>query len=98
MMDFKCGAVLLSLALLSALALPVLAAEPDTPAVKLPAAEQPVETLAKGDLSAADETPAEGEWAPLPHSVLYYGTVSDIGRDEAGRPVRLALTSVAYGD
>lgn len=98
MMDFKCGAVLLSLALLSALALPVLAAEPDTPAVKLPAAEQPVETLPEGDLSAADEIPAEGEWAPLPHSVLYYGTVSDISRDETGRPIRLALTSVAYGD
>ena len=98
MMDLKYGAVLLSLALLSALALPVLAAEPDTPAVELPVVEQPVEALPGETPSAADEGPAQGEQSALPHSELYYGTVTAIGRDEAGAPVHLVLTSVAYGD
>ena len=94
MMNRKCGAALLSLALLSALALPVLAAEPNTPAVELPTAEQPAETPP----AQPDSLPADGAQDALPHSVLYYGTVSAIGRDEDGSPVRLALTSEAYGD
>ena len=98
MMDLKCGAVLLSLALLSALALPVLAAGPDTPAVELPSVRQPAQAMPAQGTAADGGEPEEGEWAPLPHSELYYGTVTAIGRDEAGAPVRLTLTSVAYGD
>lgn len=98
MMDLKCGAVLLSLALLSALALPVLAAGPDTPAVELPSVKQPAQAMPAQGTAADGGEPEEGEWAPLPHSELYYGTVTAIGRDEAGAPVRLTLTSVAYGD
>lgn len=42
--------------------------------------------------SAAEEVPA------LPHSVLYYGTVQEILREEDGTPVQLYLESEAFGE
>ena len=90
MRDHKCAAAMASLVLLSALALPALASEPDTPTVELPVAQQPAET---GTAAAEEEEASE-----LPDSVLYYGTVTAIDRDGTGMPSRLTLTSVAYGD
>ena len=42
--------------------------------------------------SAAEEVPA------LLHSVLYYGTVQEILREEDGTPVQLSRESEAFGD
>lgn len=69
------SALMLSGALLCALSLPALAAEP--------AVAQP-------------DTPLTQE-ETLPDSVLYYGTVTEVGRDESGAVSRLALSSERYG-
>ncbi len=45
-----------------------------------------------------DPSPAAAEEpAPIPNSVLYYGTVKEIGRDEQGAIDRLYLESEQYG-
>lgn len=70
------SALMLSGALLCALSVPALAAEPAAP---------------QTDTSLTQEE-------TLPDSVLYYGTVTEVVRDEAGTVSRLALSSERYGD
>ena len=70
------SALMLSGALLCALSVPALAAEPAAP---------------RTDTSLTQE-------GTLPDSVLYYGTVTEVVRDEAGTVSRLALSSEWYGD
>ena len=70
------SALMLSGALLCALSVPALAAEPAAP---------------QTDTSLTQEE-------TLPDSVLYYGTVTEVVRDEAGTVSRLALSSEWYGD
>ena len=42
--------------------------------------------------------PTEGNNKAKKHSVLYYGKVAEIGKDEAGNITRLVMESEAYGD
>lgn len=76
MMKRTLSALMLSGALLCALSVPALAAEPAAP---------------QTDTSLTQEE-------TLPDSVLYYGTVTEVVRDEAGTVSRLALSSEWYGD
>lgn len=70
------SALMLSGALLCALSVPALAAEPAAP---------------QTDTSLTQEE-------TLPDSVLYYGTVTEVVRDEDGAVSRLVLSSERYGD
>lgn len=76
MMKRTLSALMLSGALLCALSVPALAAEPAAPQT--------------GTSLTQEET--------LPDSVLYYGTVTEVVRDEDGTVSRLALSSARYGD
>jgi len=76
MMKRTLSALMLSGALLCALSVPALAAEPAAP---------------QTDTSLTQEE-------TLPDSVLYYGTVTEVIRDEDGTVSRLALSSERYGD
>ena len=76
MMKRTLSALMLSGALLCALSVPALAAEPAAPQT--------------GTSLTQEET--------LPDSVLYYGTVTEVVRDEDGTVSRLALSSERYGD
>ena len=76
MMKRTLSALMLSGALLCALSVPALAAEPAAP---------------QTDTSLTQEE-------TLPDSVLYYGTVTEVVRDEDGTVSRLALSSERYGD
>lgn len=76
MMKRTLSALMLSGALLCALSVPALAAEPAAP---------------QTDMSLTQEE-------TLPDSVLYYGTVTEVVRDEDGTVSRLALSSERYGD
>lgn len=76
MMKRTLSALMLSGALLCALSVPALAAEPAAP---------------QTDMSLTQEE-------TLPDSVLYYGTVTEVIRDEDGTVSRLALSSERYGD
>lgn len=71
MMKRTLSALMLSGALLCALSVPALAAEPAAPQT--------------GTSLTQEET--------LPDSVLYYGTVTEVVRDEDGTVSRLALSS-----
>lgn len=83
-------ALLLSAAMLCTMGLPAMAAEGET------GAEQPTASPVQEEgLTTGTDTQEE---QPLPDSILYYGRVTQVVRDENGAVTRLELTSESKGE
>ena len=97
-MNRKFTALILASTLALTLAVPALAAETPVSTQAGRPAEDVNTAGEEGSDMAEPVIPISGVVESLPHSVLYYGRVTGISRDENGVPTRLMMESDHLGE